>query len=122
MDSYEIRGDRDFISSSLAILDPPPEYELRSDFFWGSLEREIPILGQSFTMSMVLSLKQANYEVEGQGGLQFYFPVALEPPDDIFKGIGIRSQSGNGICTVCFDDVYIMRKAGAPAVNLLLLD
>jgi hypothetical protein len=120
--AHEIRGDRDYISSSLAILGPPPQYDFRSDFFWGSYAKQIPIVGQSFTMSMVLSQKQADYEVEGQGGLQFYFPVTLDPPDDKFKGIGTRSHSGAGTCTVYFDDVYIMRKAGAPAVNLLLLD
>ena len=71
---------------------------------------------------MVLSRDHALYGVEGQGEIAFYFPDKLAPTDDFFKGIGTRSNSGLGTCTVYYDDVYVLRQPPASAGNMLLLD
>lgn len=120
--AHEIRADRDYISSSLAILGPAPDYAYKRDFFWGHFNRPNVYIGIPFTMSMILSRKQATYGVEGQGELEFAFPNTISLTDDFFKGIGTRSVSGVGTCTVYFDDIYILRRPSAPADNLLLLD
>ena len=120
--SHEIRADRDYISASLSILGPEPDYEYKKDFYWGHFKRPNVYIGSPFTMSMILSRKQATYGVEGQGELEFAFPNTLSLTDDFFKAIGTRSASGVGTCTVYFDDIYILRQSSAPAGNFLLLD
>jgi hypothetical protein len=122
--AHEIRADRDYISSSLPILGPAPEYKYKKDFYWGHFKRPNVYTGSSFTMSMVLSRNQAIYGVEGQGELEFSFPNTLSVTDNFFKGIGTRSPSGVGTCIVYFDDIYILlesRKA-TPWIPLLLDD
>ncbi|MBT8367113.1 MAG: hypothetical protein KJP23_20670 [Deltaproteobacteria bacterium] len=120
--AHEIRADRDYISSSLPVLGPAPDYEYKYNYFWGYFKRPLDYTGTPFTMSMVLTKDHAEYGVEGQGELEFSFPNILSPTDDFFKGIGTRSISGNGTCTVYFDDVYILRQPPTPAGNLLLLN
>lgn len=119
---YRIRADQDYISASLPIIGPAPDYEYKHSYFYGHFKRPLEFIGVPFTMSMVLSRDQANYEVKGQGELEFSFPNKLSPTDDFFKGIGTRSSSGVGTCTVYFDDVYILRQPLSPAGSLLLLD
>ena len=120
--AHEIRADRDYISSSLPRLGPAPDYEYKGDYFWGYFKNPLNYIGLPFTMSMVLYRDHAEYEVEGQGAIEFSFPETLMPTDDHFKGIGTRSNSGVGTCTVYFDDVYVSRQpAASPANNLLLL-
>jgi hypothetical protein len=119
--AHEIRADRDYILSILPVLGPAPDYDLKYDYFTGHFKRPLDFLGLPFTMSMVLSRDQANYEVEGQGKLEFSFPNKLSPTDDYFKGIGTMSVSGVGTCTAYFDDVYILRQPLSQAGNLLLL-
>ena len=97
--AHEIRADRDYISSSLPVLGPAPDYEYKHNYFWGYFKRPLDYTGTPFAMSMVLSRDHAEYGVEGQGELEFSFPNLLSPTDDFFKGIGTRSESGNGTCT-----------------------
>ena len=120
--SHEIRADRDYISLSLPRLGPAPDYVYKIDYFWGHFKRPLAYTGVPFIMSMVLSRDHALYGVEGQGEIAFYFPDKLAPTDDFFKGIGTRSNSGIGTCTVYFDDVYVLRQPPASAGNMLLLD
>ncbi|MBW2427855.1 MAG: hypothetical protein JRF56_02775 [Deltaproteobacteria bacterium] len=120
--AHEKRADRDYISSSLAVLSPSPDYAYKYDYFWGHFKNPLNYTGTPFTMSMILSREHAEYDVEGQGELEFSFPNELSPTDDFFKGIGTRSVSGNGTCTVYFDDVYIVRQPPTPAGNFLLLN
>jgi len=120
--AHEIRADRDYISSSLSIIGPAPDYEYKKDFYWGYFKKPNVYIGSPFTMSMILSRNQASYGVEGQGELEFSFPNTLSVTDDFFKGIGTRSVSGVGTCTVYFDNIFILRQPIAPTDNLLLLD
>ena len=120
--AHEIRADRNYITSSLPLLGPAPDYQYKYDYFWGNFKNPLNYIGLPFTMSMVLHRDHAEYGVEGQGAIELSFPVTLAPTDDHFKGIGTRSNSGVGTCTVYFDDVYIDRQPTAsPANNLLLL-
>lgn len=119
--AHEIRADRDYIASSLAVLGPAPDYVYKYDYFWGRFKKPLDFIGLPFTLSMVLSRDQANYGVEGQGELEFLFPNKLSPTDDYYKGIGTMSVTGVGTCTAYFDDVYILRQPQAQAGNQLLL-
>jgi hypothetical protein len=120
--AHEIRADRDYISSSLSILGPEPDYQYKKDFYWGHFKRPNVYIGSPFTLSIILSRKQATYAVEGQGELEFTFPNTISPTDDFFKGIGTRSPSGDGTCIVYFDDIYILRQSPVTGSDLLLLD
>ena len=120
--SHEIRADWDYISSSLPVLGPAPDYEYKYDYFWAHFEKPLDYAGKAFTMSMVLTREHAKYGVEEQGELEFSFPNPLSLTDNFFKGIGTRSSSGNGTCTAYFDDVYVLRKPKSQAGTLLLLD
>lgn len=114
-----ISPDRQYISSSLPVLGPG--YVFKNDFFWGHFRNDLSALGSPYTLSMILKLDRAVFAVDNQGELEFVFPRKLTP-DDPFKGIGTRSDSGNGTCTVYFDDVYIYSQSVSPAVNILLLE
>ncbi len=116
-----LRPDRGYISSGLAVLESAPDYVYKGDFFWGHFKAPSVIHNTPYTLSMIFSLKNATYAVDGQGELEFTFPYTLSPTDDFFKGIGTRSTSGTGTCTVYFDDVYIYRQPVSPGINLLLL-
>ncbi len=118
---HVIRADRNYISSALPLLGPAPDYHFKYDYFWGHFKNPLDYIGMPFTMSMLVYQDHAEYEVEEQGGIEFSFPVSLLPTDNHFKGIGTRSNSGVGTCTVYFDDVYIYRQSASPANNLLLL-
>jgi hypothetical protein len=120
--SHEVRADRDYISVSLPVVGPEPDYEYKYDYFWGHFERPLDYIGFPFTLSMILSKDHADYAVEGQGEIEFYFPSTLSSTDNPFKGIGTQSTSGDGTCTVYVDDVYVLRQPLSPAGNLLLLD
>jgi len=115
-------SDREYMSSALSVLGPAPDYLFKRDFFWGHFKTPLVIRNTPYTLSMILSLKNATYTVEDQGELEFTFPYTLSPTDDFFKGIGTSSASGIGTCTVYFDNVYIYRQAANSAINLLLLD
>jgi hypothetical protein len=117
-----IRADRDFLSAELPILGPAPDYEYQRDYYWGRFKRPQTIVGSTFTISILFNRKQSTFSVEDDGALSFTFLSTLTPPDNLFKGIGTRSNDGSGACTVYFDDVYVLRKPGSAAVNLLLLD
>lgn len=119
---HVIRANRNYISSALPLVGPAPDYQYKYDYFWGYFKNPLVYIGLPFTMSMVVHRDHAEYEVEGQGGIEFSFPVTLSPTDDHFKGIGTRSNSGVGTCTAYFDDVYILRQPSSPAGNLLLMD
>ena len=119
---HAIRADRTYISSALPRLGPAPDFQYKYDYFWGHFKNPLNYIGLPFTMSTVLYRDHAEYEVEGQGAIEFSFPETLGPTDDYFKGIGTRSNSGVGTCTVYFDDVYIKRESASPANNLLLLE
>ena len=120
--AHDIRADRDYISSLVAILGPAPNYEDKGLNFWGRFKNPLDDKSQSFNMSMVLSRDHANYGVEGQGELEYSFPDRLLPTDEYYQFIGTRSLTGVGTCTAYFDDVYILRQPYSPSTNLLLLD
>jgi hypothetical protein len=119
--AQEIRTDSQYISSGLYVLGPAPNYPYKSDYFWGHFKHPISTNNIPYTISMVLSLDELKCHVDGLGAIEYSFPDKLTKTDDNFKGIGTRSITGNGTCTVYVDDVYIYRQKVSPANNLLLL-
>jgi hypothetical protein len=67
----------------------------------------------TLTMEWELSLPQSvTYTVNGQGKIKYNWEKTLKfnkitDPAKAFLGIGTRSNSGGGICTAYFDDVYL---------------
>jgi hypothetical protein len=117
-----IRADRSYLSAEVPVLGPAPDYEYQRDYYWGRFTNPKAIEGSTFTISILFNREQAIFSVENDGTLTFAFPSTLTPTDDPFKGLGTRSNDGFGVCTVYFDDVYVLRKPASSAVNLLLLD
>lgn len=116
-----LRPDRTYISTALPVLGPAPDYEYSRDMFWGRFKAPSVIQNTPYTMSMILSIEKAHIRVEGQGEVEYTFPQILSPSDDPFKGIGTRSTSGIGSCTVYVDDVYIYTQPLLSPIHLLLL-
>ena len=115
-----IRADQPYISTSIGNNGSAPSFEYKYDYYWGEFEDPIDIVGVPFTLSTVFSNNNARYSVDGQGELEYTFPSSLGPVEEgqEFIGIGTRSASGIGECTVVFDDVYILRSE-SPTAKLL---
>ncbi len=108
-----IRPYQERIIAAVGILGPEPNYEHKYNYFWGNYKSPLVIIGVPYTLSTILSTSNARYLVDGLGELEYSFPSNLEPlaEGESFIGMGTRSTSGVGDCTVYFDDVYITRKA-----------
>jgi len=99
-------------STRVLIAGPAPDYTFRYMLFSGSFQTPpLPIIGNPFTISSTMNHQFVNYRVDGEGEMEFSFPSTLEPAEEdaIFTGIGTRSSSGVGECTVYFDDVHVLR-------------
>lgn len=85
--------------------------------YWGCFLHENGILpgdvmGVPYTFTMEWTRVGVKYEVEGGGKAQYRWEKTLNierirDPNKAFVGIGTRSDSGSGPCTVYFDDVYL---------------
>ena len=116
-----IRPDKEYISATVRILGPAPDYKYKSDYYWGHYKFPLGIIGVPFTMSTILSSSNAMYWVEDQGELEYSFLTNLEPLEEgqKFFGLGTRSSSGIGECTVYFDDVYILKKRSSLLLSIV---
>jgi len=120
--SSEIRSESENIASAVWIVGPPPNYVYKADLFGGHFKHPADIINEDYTMSMQLSAIDAIFRVDGMGKTVYDFPAKLSATDEFPKGIGTRSNNGDGPCTVYFDDVYIYRGLTSPGINILLLD
>jgi hypothetical protein len=119
--SQEIRPSNQYIASAMNVLGSAPDYPYKSDYFWGHFRYPISTQNIPYTISMIFSLDELRCDVDGLGAVEYAYPNALSKTDDNFKGIGTRSNTGSGTCTVYIDDVYIYRQSPSPATNILLL-
>ncbi len=88
------------------------DYAFRYDLFYGQFVRPVDIVGHTFTLTIIFSEDKVVFEVDGLGEIEHKLPeclIHLSTYDNTFKGIGTISASGQGSCTVYFDDVYVLR-------------
>lgn len=114
--NVEMRPYQEMIRAEGALLGPAPDYTYNGAMFYG--ENNDPenknLIGTPVTISYISNQKFFDVDIEGQSGITFTFHQALSevtPVEENFTGIGTRSNSGKGTCTVYFDDVYIMRNS-----------
>jgi hypothetical protein len=121
--SQEIRPENQYIASAMNVHGSAPDYPYKSDYFWGHFKYPISTQNIPYTLSMIFSLDEMTCGVAGVGAVEYAYPAPLSKTGDNFKGIGTRSNTGSGTCTVYIDDVYIYRQGGgaSPATNILLL-
>lgn len=85
-------------------------------------ENPLDITGKTFTLEWMFSPEQIKGKTDRYGEMTFRYPDPVPPHQSSFKGIGTRSNAGQGPCYVYFDNVYVYRQIPSPATNLLLLD
>ena len=80
----------------------------------GGLPQDIMETPYIVTMGWNLSVPQSvTYTVSGRGKIKYNLDKTLlkvtkiTDPTKTILGIGTRSDSGGGVCTVYFDDVYL---------------
>jgi hypothetical protein len=93
---------------------------LIADLFAGYFLREnggvaADVIGIPFTVTMEWTTKYVKFTVANEGKATYNFEKtykvkSFKDPNKAFVGIGTMSSSGGGPCTVCFDDVYVLRK------------
>lgn len=123
--SQSIRPYQETIKAGVSVNGTGPDYEWKYDLFYGNFQKPMTIIGVPFTLAAEFSPLYSVYSVNGVDELKYTYPAKLGAKDqsEIFTGIGTRSNSGTGTCTVYVDDVYILRERPvvlAP-INALLL-
>lgn len=81
---------------------------------WGTFinhwQSPIDITGKTFVLEILYEDQKVTYKSESQGKYVFTPRENFLATDDHFKGIGTRSNTSDGSCTVYFDNVYVYRK------------
>ena len=88
-----------------------PVQDLWYDLFYGQFRYDLDLSNGSYTLEMYFDKKKAIFDGGDFGRLTFELPSALGDKTEIFKGVGLRANSGgSGGCTFYIDNVYVMRK------------
>ena len=85
----------------------PQTYESDYDLHYSSYRSPIDILGQEFNLTMLFSNDKTTFEVEGLGKFTVRHQQTIPSSESDFRALGTRSTSGDGPCTVYFDNIYI---------------
>lgn len=112
---------RETAESGVAGLEPGT-YAYRYDLFWGNLRKPVDIIGNTYTAGIWFSDQALVYNVEGLGKATRILSQKMTPTSDYFVGVGTRSSTGEGPCTVYIDNVYIYTTKVTPAIQFLLLE
>lgn len=122
----QARPERGILGGWVDELSPAQNYAyVRSlggaDFYY-NWDKPLNILGNDYVLEMMFSNENITFKTDNGEGVLTY-AEALDPLANPFLAIGTRSNTGEGFCTVYFDDVYVYRNAsnGLPAINMLLL-
>lgn len=120
------QSDEGFISFFVDLITPAPNYDFIYSLFWvafhANWDNPLDIKGKTFTLEWMFTPKAATGRTDSYGEIVFRYPESVSLNEDSFKGIGTRSASGNGTCTIYFDDVYVYRQIPSAASNMLLLE
>ena len=109
MNSIYLSNNENRIGGGLGVLEAGTLNWLYG-LYWGIFEYPLNIIGNRFTIATTFFNPQnVIYYVGGLGKhtIELYQPIS--PTDDYWRGIGTRSESGEGPCVVFFDDVYVLR-------------
>lgn len=107
--NISIMGGENRIFGSFAVLEEG-SFEKLSNPYYGRFEYPLDIIGNPFTIGTTFfSPSNLTYFVSGLGMSTFNWFQTVSPTENYFKGIGTRSENGDGPCVVYFDDVYVLR-------------
>jgi len=90
-------------------LEGPPNFTWRGNLFWARYPEPIAMLGNTFICEMMFENDKITYEVAGLGKMTYRYSSPINLTDIFFRGLGTKSENGDGPCTVYFDDVYVFR-------------
>lgn len=77
------------------------------DYFWQRMGENIDPTGRTFTLEMNFRPELSTFTVMDMATAVFIPHTDIMPPDDTFKGIGTRSNSGDGEGVVYVDNVWV---------------
>jgi len=79
------------------------------DLVFARWHQPLDIIGNTFTAKWTFSRYANVYYLKGYGRIHYVYPKRIRiGGDSFFVGIGTRSSNGDGPCTVCFDNVWIL--------------
>lgn len=79
------------------------------DLVWARFHQPLEIMGNTLTAEWTFSRDANVYYLTGYGRIHYVYPERIRIGGDRFLvGIGTRSSNGDGPCTVCFDNVWIL--------------
>lgn len=100
-------------------------YDYIGDIFFSAFkynwDAPLDITNQNHTIEWSFSSDELVVKTDAFGDIVYESDVPMSPTTNPFRAIGTRSSSGDGPCSVYFDDVYVYRKPAAIAPQLLLL-
>ena len=89
-------------------FETPESKDFLYEAFFAFFKNPIAIVDENFTVTMYFSKFQLKYSAAGLGTISHGLPKWLHKSDDVFKGIGTRSnEKAVGIGVVYFDNVYV---------------
>ena len=100
-------------------------YNYLGDIFFSSFKNNwdapLDITNKNFTIEWSFSTDELVVKTDAFGDIAYESDEHMSSTTDHFRAIGTRSSSGDGPCSVYFDDVYVYRKPAAIAPQILLL-
>lgn len=109
LNRIQVRSDRSRVDGGVSVHEPVA-FDRVSELHWHNFQNPIPILGETFRVAISLhSLTEGINYVQGLGQATYDMTLPMTPNDNFFRGIGTRSNSGDGPCTVYFDNVRVFR-------------
>jgi hypothetical protein len=89
-------------------LETPESLDSEYEAFFAFFKRPLDIVERSYTLTIYFSNYELKYSASGLGTISHILPVWLYRSDEVFKGIGTRSNvAAGGTAVVYFDDVYV---------------
>jgi len=89
-------------------FETPESEDFLYEAFFAYFENPIEIVDESFTVTMYFSKSELKYSASELGTTSHELPERLHKSDDVFKGIGTRSnEAEDGTGVVYFDNVYV---------------
>jgi len=107
--SLQFKASDQRIYSEAGLEGPPPNLTWGGNLFWVRYPEPIAMLGNTFNCKMMFENDKITYEVAGLGKMTYRYSSPKNPADIFFRGVGTKSENGDGPCTVYFDDVYVFR-------------
>lgn len=102
------KADMDRIYGKLSVIEEGHTWLY--NLYSGMFKYPLDIIGNPFTVATTFfNPRNVIYFVGGLGRNTVNVIEHIGPTDNYCKGIGTRSENGDGPCVVYFDDVYVLR-------------